>query len=298
MLPQLGAVLAGSKLSLGAGGIDAVASKFKNMSLNDQETFFTAIRDNNIGSDPTKFFERFGMTGDAFKLETIDEQTAAFKMATDNAEKSAILLEAEREVVEGMAKFFGPGADNPEWWSKDALRDLFIEAGIIKEDGSSDTSTPRGGKFGDTTSSRLSQTLARHSAINSMVSGNRSITSSYRTNNLGSINSDHLTGRAYDLVGNQLGMYKTIVEKQGGFAEFHGGSINRHLHVVPGSGGPMGDTVSPYTRAASAPSAPPASPAASNIALTLNVNGLGIKESIPQIKAELERALYEYSNRS
>ena len=33
------------------------------------------------------------------------------------------------------------------------------------------------------------------------------------------------------------------------------------------------------------------------ITLNLNVNGIGIKEAVPLIKAELERSLYEYSNR-
>jgi len=295
MLPQLGAILAQGQRSLGQGGIKAVENKFKTLSLDEQERFFTAIRDNNIGSRPEDFFARFGMTGSEFQLQEISETSAAFAMAKDNAEKEKVLLEAEREVVEGMAKFFGPASENPEWWSKDALRDLFIEAGIIKEE--PDTSTPRGGRFGDTTGSRLSRTLARHSAINDMVAGRRSITSAFRTHNLGSINSDHVTGRAYDLVGNQLGMYKTIVERQGGFAEFHGGSTNRHLHVVPGPGGPMGDTVSPYTRPMQRPVIP-ATVSRGDISVNLNVNGIGIKEAIPQIKAELERALYEYQNRS
>lgn len=295
MMPQLGAVLAQGDKAFGAGGLNAVKNKLGTMSLDEQEAFLTAVRDNNLGADPVKFLETFGMSGASFQLENISQTSKAFALAADNAEKEKVLLEAEREVIEGMAKFFGPSSENPEWWSKDALRELFIEAGVIEEE--KDTSTPRGGRFGDTTGSRLSRTLARHSAINDMVSGRRSITSAFRTHNLGSINSDHVTGRAYDLVGNQLGMYKTIVEKQGGFAEFHGGSTNRHLHVVPGPGGPMGDTVSPYTRPMPSPSAP-ATVSRGDISVNLNVNGIGIKEAIPQIKAELERALYEYQNRS
>jgi hypothetical protein len=50
------------------------------------------------------------------------------------------------------------------------------------------------------------------------------------------MNSDHVTGRAYDLVGQNLGAYSVAVRKSGGFAEFHGGQANRHLHVVPGPG--------------------------------------------------------------
>jgi hypothetical protein len=36
-----------------------------------------------------------------------------------------------------------------------------------------------------------------------------------------------------DLVGQNLGQYKTAVESNGGFAEFHGVNAARHLHVVP-----------------------------------------------------------------
>ena len=243
---------------------------------------------------PQVFLDSLGITG---ALTSIDNTTAAFVMAESNAEKEAVLLTAQREVTEGMAKFFGPNSENPEWWSKTALHDLFVEAGIIKE-GDPDTRTPRGRGIGDTTSSRLSQTLARHGAINNAISGKRTITSAFRTNNLGSLNSDHVTGRAFDLTGNQLGMYKTTVERQGGFAEYHGASADRHLHVVPGPGGPMGDTVSPYSSAPQSSMPLTAAPSGGGaITLNLNVNGIGIKEAIPQIKAEIERSLYEYSNR-
>jgi hypothetical protein len=94
---------------------------------------------------------------------------------------------------------------------------------------------------GDTTSSRLAQTMSRHSQINAGITGKRSITSAWRNHNLGSINSDHVTGRAYDLVGQNLGAYAVAVKNSGGFAEFHGGTANRHLHVVPGQGA-TGDT--------------------------------------------------------
>jgi hypothetical protein len=70
------------------------------------------------------------------------------------------------------------------------------------------------------------------------------MTSSYRTGNLGSINSDHVTGRAYDLVGQNLGQYSKLVNSSGVFAEFHGRGGTRHLHVVPGQT-PVGDTMVP-----------------------------------------------------
>ena len=73
--------------------------------------------------------------------------------------------------------------------------------------------------------------------------GKRTITSAYRTTGLGSPSSDHVMGRAYDLVGQNLGGYSKMVHANGGFAEFHGVNSNRHLHVVPGPG--MGDTAVP-----------------------------------------------------
>ena len=102
----------------------------------------------------------------------------------------------------------------------------------------SDTSAPR---FGDT-SSAMSQTMSRHNQIDSMVGGKRSITSGYRNFALGSMNSDHVNGRALDLVGQNLVGYKDAVNSSGGFAEFHGAGKSRHLHAVPG---PIGDTSSP-----------------------------------------------------
>lgn len=106
-----------------------------------------------------------------------------------------------------------------------------------KED---DTRTPRGGQIGDTATSRLSQTMARHAGLDSQLTGKRTITSAFRTWGLGSPSSDHATGRAYDLTGQNLGQYAKLVHANGGFAEFHGAAANRHLHVVPGPG--IGDT--------------------------------------------------------
>jgi hypothetical protein len=116
--------------------------------------------------------------------------------------------------------------------------------GYFEGDGG-DTSTPRGGGIGDT-ASRLSQTMSRHQAMDSQLTGKRTITSAFRTWGLGSINSDHVTGRAYDLVGQNLGNYAKLVHANGGFAEFHGAAANRHLHVVPGSG--IGDDSAPQSR--------------------------------------------------
>lgn len=90
--------------------------------------------------------------------------------------------------------------------------------------------------------------MARHAQTDGMLTGKRTVTSAFRTTNLGSINSDHVTGRAYDLVGQNLGGYARLVHANGGFAEFHGTNANRHLHVVPRLG-PYGDATSPMVNA-------------------------------------------------
>lgn len=122
----------------------------------------------------------------------------------------------------------------------------------------------------DTASSRLSTTLARHRQLNSRIAGNRSITSSFRTNNLGSINSDHVTGRAYDLIGQNLGAYSRLVNASGGFSEFHGYGGSRHLHVVPGEG-PIGDTTLPSVTSSN----PLSTAATTNNSYSIVVNGGG-----------------------
>jgi hypothetical protein len=128
--------------------------------------------------------------------------------------------------------------DKPDWYTADSFKQLIAAAKV------GDTSTPRGSGIGDTTTSRLSQTMSRHASIDGQLTGSRTITSGYRTTGLGSINSDHLTGRALDLTGQNLGQYATITKNAGGFAEFHGVGGDRHLHVVPGPGA-IGDTAVP-----------------------------------------------------
>ena len=106
----------------------------------------------------------------------------------------------------------------------------------------SDTRTPRG-RIGDSTMSNLGNTLSSHSAVNSRLAGKRSITSSYRNYALGSLKSDHVTGRALDITGQNLVSYRDSMNSSGGFAEFHGAGDSRHLHVVPPQGGnPIGDS--------------------------------------------------------
>ena len=149
---------------------------------------------------------------------------------------------------------------------------------------------------GDTTSSRLAATMARHRSMDSMLSGKRSITSSLRNDNLGSLGSDHATGNAYDLVGQNLGAYQRLVQSTGGFAEFHGGTQNRHLHVVPGPGLPAGDTATP----AMLTTAPVGPTNNNNSTFNINVHGGNsspemIADSVMQKIAERERTVRERS---
>lgn len=293
LAPQIGAILGNQgRAFASADQLDIIRTQFGKMSVDDQERFTNILSSGNLsqfGGSMDALLKEFGMGAAGGGYKELSALEADFAMAKDNLAKEGVLLDAQLKVTQDMAKFFGEDADKPEWWSKQALTEVFAAAGIP------DTRTPRGGRIGDTTGSRLSRTLARHESLDSMISGKRQITSSYRTNRLGSLNSDHVTGRAYDLIGNQLGMYKTAVENNGGFAEFHGGLHDRHLHVVPGPG-PMGDTTAAVKMGSYSGGDISRAPAKS-ITINLNVNGIGIKEAIPQIQAELQRTLYEYGNR-
>lgn len=103
------------------------------------------------------------------------------------------------------------------------------------------TPPPSARQSADTASSRFARTLVAHSMFNAMLPGKRLMTSGLRNYNLGSLSSDHLTGAAYDLTGDNLGAYAKLVNANGGFAEFHGAAGSRHLHVVP----PHGDAMNP-----------------------------------------------------
>lgn len=113
-----------------------------------------------------------------------------------------------------------------------------------------DTSTSRARGRGGSVGSALRATMGAHASFNSMLPGKRMITSSWREWGLGSPSSDHATGRAYDLTGDNLQQYSKFVNDAGGFAEFHGVGGERHLHVVPPIG-PMGDRSSPVSMGAS-----------------------------------------------
>jgi hypothetical protein len=189
-----------------------------------------------IGKDGKDMFADPSLKAKAFtedaSLKTLAEQAKA--MGDMNYKISA----ATQDLITKMGDFFKSPDNRPEWYTAESFKAL------IKAVNEGDTSTPRGSTIGDTTSSRLSTTMGRHSAMDASLTGKRTVTSSFRTTGLGSINSDHVTGRAYDLVGQNLGQYQTMAKAGGGFAEFHGVNDSRHLHVVPGPGA-MGDRSMP-----------------------------------------------------
>lgn len=201
---------------------------------------------------------KFGMTGFDAGLSFRNEKDE-LTMALDGMPKD--LKTTYEGIIAMFGKFFDARESNkPEW-----MTDKFI-ALVNKE---KDTSSPRGKGIGDTTSSRLGQTMARHSSMDGMLTGKRTMTSAYRTTGLGSINSDHVTGRAYDLVGQNLGAYQKMAIGNGGFAEFHGVNAGRHLHVVPGSGA-FGDRTFP-AQVSTTPAM--ASGGGGGISINMNVTG-------------------------
>lgn len=163
---------------------------------------------------------------------------------------------------------------------------------IITEFGN-DTKSPRA--LGDT-GSNLSNTLMSHNALSSSIPGKRTVTSSYRNFALGSLKSDHLTGNALDLVGDNLVSYRDKVQKSGGFAEFHGGlGSGRHLHVVP-SIRPVGDNGMPVA------SVETMSTGGSNISVsnTFNISGVeGSKEELAKfIVTKINASIRDAKERS
>lgn len=130
----------------------------------------------------------------------------------------------------------------PDWWARGYNAELDKDGKLLRLIAAGDTATARANQIGDTsTAKNLKRTMGRHSSFDKMLPGKRTVTSSLRNFNLGSPSSDHATGNAYDLVGQNLGSYSSLIKAAGGFSEFHGSGGSRHLHVVPPPG-PMGDT--------------------------------------------------------
>ena len=209
------------------GGLsDQDMTKFLNLS--DRNALFMGQKGDYTSEDITKILSTVGLGGVSLTRTPEEALDAVAKQTENLADASAGLKTAIETFNKYTDDLFKGGMNGrPEWFTKEAFDSI-----------TKDTSTPRG----DTTSSRLSQTMARHAAMDSQLTGKRTVSSAYRTTGLGSINSDHVTGRAYDLTGQNLGAYSRLVHENGGFAEFHGTQANRHLHVVPAR---AGDTSSP-----------------------------------------------------
>lgn len=180
--------------------------------------------------------------------------------------------------------------DVPDWWTR-GLKAKSDSGGTFTLLPGDDTKTPRAKQFGDTSvSRRLRSTLGAHAAMDGRLTGKRTITSSYRTFNLGSPSSDHASGAAYDLTGQNLGQYAKMVRSGGGFAEFHGVNANRHLHVVPKTG----DTYS--TKAESMGGTTPMAP-------VVNVNvypspGMNVDQLVAKTIRAQEKAMRDIRERT
>lgn len=193
------------------------------------------FRDYDMGklteSQILEVFSQFGITASqlGIRAAAADDE---LNIALDKMPEE--LRTTYQGIIDMFSEFFNKRDARPDWMTAEFIK-------LAYDNMQKDTYSPRGKGIGDTTSSRLSQTLARHSSMDGMLTGKRTMTSSYRTYGLGSMNSDHVTGRAYDLIGQNLGQYQSLVRANGGFAEFHGVNGTRHLHVVPGRG-PYGET--------------------------------------------------------
>lgn len=247
---QVSNMLTGAGLSGDKGAISAAIGKmdpqklktFMNLMDRGQVSMYDNAGKVRSISDIMASFKGAGLEGFG-NINQVPEDTldVFVTSATEFDKASTSFKEAVTLYKDSMNDFFKGGLnDAPTWWKKGLH---FDGTNLVPVE---DTMTPRAGAVGDTTGSRLQQTMARHAAMNSQLTGKRIVTSSWRDWGLGSINSDHVTGRAYDLVGQNLGSYQRLVQASGGFAEFHGTLGKRHLHVVPGMGSPIaGDMTSP-----------------------------------------------------
>jgi hypothetical protein len=174
------------------------------------------------------------------------------QLSLENVAKDLIEVKLDRDQLEkdfsaAVSAAFAQTLDSPDWWNQAPNWWNWKFDPATGQFSPPDTRSPRRGRIGDTGAPRaLGATMSAHNAMNSKLTGKRTVTSSFRTNNLGSPSSDHAAGRAYDLTGQNLGQYASLAKASGGFAEFHGAASSRHLHVVP-SLAPSGDTSSPMS---------------------------------------------------
>ncbi len=276
---SMASTISGQLLTAGfAVDQQALASRFGTMSLDEQQSVLDAISSGKFAGFTTQ-----GLGGSRGKLAQSGYNTAeeyisnvllggvggagvGVTRAQVSVANAATMSEEE---ITARADFFSAATafftNKPTWFGSSPSWFSAYPTWWNAEE--KDTSTPRAGAVGDSATSRLGRTLGRHSYFNSMLSGKRTVTSSLRGWNLGSINSDHVTGNAYDLIGQNLGAYATLVNRSGGFAEFHGRGGGRHLHVVPGST-PVGDSTSARTAVATS-----MAPAQTSNSFSIVING-------------------------
>jgi len=178
----------------------------------------------------------FGMQGaqgflEALGMEQAFETTFGTQITVQQSENDRFLDALPDEIVQGVGEAFQPLEDAMITFNENI--NALVDA--VKGD-SGDTFSPR---------RNLVDTMSSHRKFDMMLSGRRTVTSAFRTSGLGSGMSDHAAGRAYDLIGQNLGGYKSLILASGGYADFHGAGGSRHLHVVPPQGGPVGDTATP-----------------------------------------------------
>ena len=175
---------------------------------------------------------RRGLGEDMFGIESsaVYQIEGEVRIYKDSIKEIAAAIQAGYDVNQEIYE------NAPAWWNQMINSKWEWKNGQLTISG--DTRSSRRGAVGDTRTSRaLRGTMASHARFNSLLTGTRNVTSSLRFDNLGSMSSDHAAGRAYDLVGQNLGAYQKLVTQSGGFAEFHGRGGSRHLHVVPPIGG-------------------------------------------------------------
>lgn len=209
---------------------------------------------------------------EGIKQEIATLLSDAFGMATVEFKAAESTVAAQADAVyRAISDAFAPGFKLTTANATVNSQYAGVKAAYVSvtEEAGGDTKFPKSASIGDT-ATNLAQTLGAHQRLNGMA-GNRFITSSYRNFSLGSSNSDHINGRAYDLVGDNLISYRDAVKRDGGFAEFHGDKSSRHLHVVPR----IGDSMLPaYTMATGIASAAGPQSDGGNI-YNITVNGAG-----------------------
>jgi hypothetical protein len=184
-----------------------------------------------------------------------------------------LLRDTLDDVALGLVQF-----NSPDSTFNTAVEKFGQAAQLIITELGGDTATPRRNTL---------SAMGSHSMFDAQIAGKRTVTSGQRNFALGSMNSDHAAGRAYDLVGQNLGLYGQAIRQAGGFAEFHGNGASRHLHVVPG-GVPVGDTATPFI-------ASPVMASSSNSSSTVNIvvnapQGMDVQALASEVASRIERA--------